>query len=66
MRTVSLTSGELPDSRSDIPEVMLDEGAMNLGWKVGEIQTMQVNGDDIDVKITGITRERYQEQCILN
>ena len=57
MRTVSLTSGELPDSRSDIPEVMLDEGAMNfLGWKVGEIQTIQVNGDDIDVKITGITR----------
>ena len=57
MRTVSLTSGELPDSSSDIPEVMLDEGAMNfLGWKVGEIQTIQVNGDDIDVKITGITR----------
>ena len=57
MRTVSLTSGELPDSRSDIPEVMLDEGAMNfLGWKVGEIQTIQVNGDDTDVKITGITR----------
>ena len=57
MRTVSLTSGELLDSGSDIPEVMLDEGAMNfLGWKVGEIQTIQVNGDDIDVKITGITR----------
>ena len=57
MRTVSLTSGELPDSGSDIPEVMLDEGAMTfLGWKIGDIQTIQVNGDDVDVKITGITR----------
>ena len=57
MRSVNVLEGKTPDEGSDLPQVMMDEGAMNfLNWEIGDKQTVLLNGEETEVEIVGITR----------
>ena len=56
MRPVSVIDGDLPNTNGVLPEVVMDEGSMGfLGWRVGEKQTVSINGIQQDVEIVGIS-----------
>jgi putative ABC transport system permease protein len=57
MRPVNLIKGSKPQATGNLPEVMMDEGAMAfLSWEVGQTHTVNINGAPIDVKVVGETR----------
>jgi len=57
MRSVNVLEGNTPGDGSDLPQVMMDEGAMNfLNWEIGDKQTVLLNGEETEVEIVGITR----------
>ena len=57
MRQVNLLEGDIPNSNSNVLQVVMDEGSMEfLSWDLGSTQTVSVNGADTDVEIVGITR----------
>jgi putative ABC transport system permease protein len=52
MRAVSLLEGNAPTGNMTVPQVMMDEGSMTfLGWSVGEMQTVNLNGAQTEVEI---------------
>ena len=54
MRSVSVIDGDTPTANAALPQVVMDEGSMVfLGWKVGEQQTVSLNGAQQDVEIVG-------------
>ena len=54
MRSVSLLEGKAPTGDMSVPQVMMDEGSMTfLGWSVGEVQTVSLNGAETEVEIVG-------------
>jgi putative ABC transport system permease protein len=56
MRTVSLLDGNIPSGNMATTQVVMEEGCMNfLGWNVGELQTVHINGAPYDVEIVGIS-----------
>ena len=57
MRSVNLLDGKIPTQQGVTPEVMMDEGSMIfLGWEVGEVHDVMVNGAQQEVEIVGTTR----------
>ena len=57
MRSVNLLDGKIPTQQEATPEVMMDEGSMIfLGWEVGEVHDVMVNGAQQEVEIVGTTR----------
>ena len=57
MRSVNLLDGKIPTQQGATPEVMMDEGSMIfLGWEVGEVHDVMVNGAQQEVEIVGTTR----------
>jgi len=57
MRSVNLLDGKIPTQQGATPEVMMDEGSMIfLGWEVGEVRDVMVNGAQQEVEIVGTTR----------
>ena len=57
MRSVNLLDGKIPTQQGATPEVMMDEGSMIfLGWEVGEVHEVMVNGAQQEVEIVGTTR----------
>jgi len=57
MRVVNVIDGKAPSESNGIPEVMMDEGAMEfLGWNIGDKQTVSLNGEQQDVKVVGTSR----------
>ena len=54
MRSVSLLEGKAPTGDMSVPQVMMDEGSMTfLGWSVGDMQTVSLNGAETEVEIVG-------------
>ena len=54
MRSVSLLEGNAPSGNMSIPQVMMDEGSITfLGWSIGELQTVSLNGAQTEVEIVG-------------
>jgi putative ABC transport system permease protein len=54
MRSVSLLEGKAPTGDMSVPQVMMDEGSITfLGWSVGEVQTVSLNGAETEVEIVG-------------
>ena len=54
MRSVSLLEGNAPSGNMSVPQVMMDEGSITfLGWSVGELQTVSLNGAQTEVEIVG-------------
>ena len=54
MRSVSLLEGNTPSGNMSIPQVMMDEGSITfLGWNIGELQTVSLNGAQTEVEIVG-------------
>ena len=56
MRSVTVLDGSAPTIQGEIPEVMMDEGSMKfLEWGVGERHTVNVNGAQTEIQISGIS-----------
>ncbi|MCH1422258.1 MAG: ABC transporter permease, partial [Candidatus Poseidoniaceae archaeon] len=56
MRSVTVLDGSAPTIQGEIPEVMMDEGSMKfLEWSVGERHTVNINGAQTEVQISGIS-----------
>ena len=54
MRSVSLLEGNAPSGNMSIPQVMMDEGSITfLGWSIGDLQTVSLNGAQTEVEIVG-------------
>ncbi|MCH1537357.1 MAG: FtsX-like permease family protein, partial [Candidatus Poseidonia sp.] len=54
MRSVSLLEGNAPSGNMSVPQVMMDEGSITfLGWSIGELQTVSLNGAQTEVEIVG-------------
>jgi len=57
MRKVNVIDGKAPSESNGIPEVMMDEGAIEfLGWNIGDSPTVSLNGDEQEVLVVGISR----------
>lgn len=56
MRSVTVLDGSAPTIQGEIPEVMMDEGSMKfLEWGVGERHTVNINGAQTEVQISGVS-----------
>ncbi len=57
MRSVDIISGNPPAQNSITPQVMIDEGSLQMaGWAIGDIHTIEVSGLSTEVEITGSIR----------
>ncbi len=58
MITLEILEGSIPEKDRNIPQVLVDEGAMKfLGWEVGETHTLVFGTKSTDVEISGTTME---------
>lgn len=57
MRETEIIGGSEPIANSEITQVMMDEGSLKMaGWGVGEMRTISISGNDLDVEIVGSVR----------
>ena len=57
MRSVEIIAGDAPAESSGIPQVMMDEGSLEMaGWAVGDTRTIEISGSATEVQITGSVR----------
>ncbi len=57
MRKTDIISGSEPVPNTEITEVMMDEGSLQMtGWKVGDRQLISISGNELEVDIVGSVR----------
>ena len=57
MRKTDIISGSDPVPNTEITEVMMDEGSLQMtGWKVGDRQLISISGNELEVDIVGSVR----------